>query len=333
MADEEPPVETVQFDENFDVAVVYKCAGLNQRRTFNAHPSSISCHKIRTTKITKFGHQKLMCHSYPMYSGDNAKPCRRLHGVSFAFVTGHSRPWTRSCSKRILNTTIQNRRGTRCKIIKTPAIQIKGRAFTCRVSGKKFTTVAPLFRRYSCNRQHVISEKFKTAHFRRSCGVFPAYSQNTKWACKTYLRTLFLYKPAMTSLGRCKKPTQIKANEILVRAPCKVFGFIRLDHRAAAPRYHAWSCRVYPGGGTIQVVQRMCNVTKSIPANMFSYVVRQTSWDCRFYPLVNIVSKRFYCGNRMLTVVDMRAFGRTWGGRPADDIIVRESGRMVGKFR
>ncbi len=339
MADEVPPVETIPFKPG-DTAIRLRCPGVNQRNTFRVTVSSVNCgNRYFGPTITSIYKNNNRCwKQYPLASDSSSKRiCKPFRNTKV--VTNNLIHFTKYACK-ITNPQTENKtvkRGNRCQVVFTSAPD-QFLAITCR-SKSKFTQIGPTLAVAVCHRRHPVEEFMRLARSRRMCSTTDIVRTDGRWGCKTYVTTWIEEDVirVLTNLGRCRVPSKLDISEWQMTKICvrthSIENIINTNG-TKAPRIGGFTCKVYPGFEINSNGRKACNIIKTIPLeDNFKYKGTEARFSCRTYPPLEINGRRFRCGTVLLTTVDMRSFGRIWGGRPDTNFIIRQSGRMIGKFR
>lgn len=338
--DEIPPLEPSElFDPNFDTLIRLKCPSINQYNTFREEGPIIHCHNGAVyPKITKFTKNWNRCFKITPVRLDSPvkRTCNTIRGVTNRGDLTRINSY--SCKTPMLHdlNTVVLKRGARCAI--NSSLVVTDLKFqTCRMSGK-----TPAFAQYLtkrvCRRKHSAVDVVAMAKFRRLCGTYPIMSFDAKWACKVVVLTEIEVQviKIISNLERCKVPAILDMSEALSQRVCirlnKVTDIIQ-SNGAKMPRAGAWTCKLYPAFEQNTSGKKTCGTIKTIPLTNFHYKGSEARFSCKLYPVMDIDGRRWRCGTVLLTVVDTRTFGRIWGGRPDTNFFIRQTGRMIGKFR
>ncbi len=341
MADEEvPPVETIPFDPIFDTAIRLKCPGINQRNTFRVNPPMVVCgNGFSGPTITSFTKNYNRCWKrYPTASEAISK--RICKPYRFTNVVTNNLKHFSSYSCKISgeeSATRQVKRGNRCQVVFTSAPE-QFQAITCRLKSK-VTQIGPNEAKRICRNVHPVEEFIRMMRARHLCITSDVVTTDGRWGCKTlvYAKVEENVIRVLTNLGRCRVPSLLDVSEWVMTKICvRVHALDNIidTNGAKAPRAGGFTCKIYPAFEQDTNGRKICNTIKTIPlTDNFKFVGTEGRFSCRTYPPMDFSGRRFRCGTLVLTTVDLREFGRIWGGRPSTNFIIRESGRMIGKFR
>ncbi|MNK83514.1 hypothetical protein D3C87_1033290 [compost metagenome] len=341
MADEVPPVETEPFDPIFNTLIHFKCPGFNQRNTFREEGQIIACgNGFSGPKITSLVKNWNRCSKvYPIAAEQVVKrTCNTVRSTDS--MTGNLKHFSNPFLCKLPSVMTESavlKRGARCKIIFTKVAEAF-KVNTCRF-GAKITLADSFITKRVCRRKHSVEDVVTMRKFRRLCGTFPLATFDARWACKElhYADIDPEVIRLISNLGRCRIPAILDTSLYVATKICvrmHLTDNVINEFGTKAPRVGGFTCKVYPLNDQNFNGKKLCNVIKLIPLeDNFKYKGTEARFSCKVYPVMNIDGRRWRCGTILLTMVDMRVFGRIWGGRPENNTFIRVDGRMIGKLR
>ncbi len=348
--DEFPPVETIPFDEFFDVAGRYRCPALNIYG-FRVDLGNIRCRKIALAtinhKATRFRNRVSPLQGYTI-GFDGARICRAPGFSSEAFT--YAKPKANiACKITAINAMSSlTRRGISCangraKDFMTLKVE------TCRL--KSVTNLALFNRKICAKTARSVPDLIGMIRKRRMCGTFPLGEFKTKWMCRKIAHTIDEYSPfvGIKRPAYCKTPEVFDISKQFGKYVCRpIFGSVDLPtHFGMYAGLKRFNCRVtglMEAPTSARFVCRNLHLTSS-PIKMATHRAR---FACNIYPQVDLQGKRWRCGTILLTPANFKVYGRIWGttwnlvntsyedpyfANFVNSRFIRKSGRMNGKTR